>query len=79
MIVYGYRKDPCGIRGRIVSPEFEDIDSAEEFIIRDDSPFLDTGYPGITLLDEHHAMVVYYIEDPAVPNARGIEGNIIEF
>jgi hypothetical protein len=58
---------------------FEDIDSAEEFIIRDDSPFPDTGYPGITLLDDHHVMVVYYIEDPAFPTARGIEGNIIEF
>jgi len=79
MIVYGYRKEPCGVRGRIVSPEFEDLDTAEEFVIRDDSPFPDTGYPGITLLDEHHAMAVYYIEDPAVPAARGIEGNIIEF
>ena len=70
---------PYGIRGRIVAPEFDDLDCSEEFIIRDDSPFMDTGYPGITLLDDHHAMVVYYIEDPAFPNARGIEGNIIEF
>ncbi|MBR2345623.1 MAG: exo-alpha-sialidase [Lentisphaeria bacterium] len=78
MIVYGYRKEPFGIRGRIVSPEFEDLDTTEEFIIRDDSPEIDTGYPWLTVLDNKRLLVVYYIKTGAVRCAGGIEGNIIE-
>ena len=78
MIVYGYRKAPFGVRGRIVSPEFEDLDTAEEFIIRDDSPEVDTGYPWLTMLDARRLLAVYYIRTGAVRCAGGIEGSIIE-
>lgn len=78
LVVYGFRKPPFGVRGRIVSPEFEDVDTAEEFIIRDDAPTLDVGYPWIVLLDARRVLVVYYIGDPTQPCAGGIEGNIIE-
>ncbi len=74
-LVYGYRHDPMGVRARIVSSP-DEIEDAEEIVIRDDSPSRDTGYPSATLLPDGRILVAYYIAD--THGIRGIEGTILK-
>jgi len=77
LLTYGYRHPPFGIRARILNPECTDFDTAPEFILRDDANNGDTGYPWSIVLDDNHALVVYYINnDPS--DVRHIEGTIIK-
>ena len=79
LLVYGYRKPPFGVRGRVLSPEIDDLDEAEEFIIRDDSPVIDVGYPWIAPLGGNRFFIIYYLSRSDVPGAGGIEGSIVQF
>ena len=75
LLVYGYRRDPIGIRARILEPECNDIKQAQEFIIRDDGGSWDVGYPWSILLDNGSVLVVYYfnIDD----GTRFIAGSVL--
>ncbi len=73
-LVYGYRHKPMGVRARIVS-SLDELATAPEIIIRDDSPSRDTGYPSATLLSDGRILVAYYIADNK--GIRGIEGTIL--
>ena len=73
-LVYGYRHEPMGVRARVVS-SLDELASAPEIIIRDDSPSRDTGYPAATLLSDGRILVAYYIADKQ--GIRGIEGTIL--
>ncbi len=64
LLTYGYRRKPYGIRGRICNGELTNISEAEEFILRDDGPNLDLGYPHAIQLDDGEILVSYYISDP---------------
>lgn len=75
LLVYGYRHEPMGVRARIVEPG-QDIAAAEEFVIRDDSPSRDTGYPSATILPGGQILIAYYISDER--GLRGIEGTLVE-
>lgn len=57
---YGYRKFPFGIRGRIIDPECENIETSEEFIIRHDGLCGDIGYPWTCQLEDESIYCVYY-------------------
>lgn len=74
-LVYGYRHEPMGTRARIIAPG-QDFADAEEFIIRDDSPSRDTGYPSATLLPGGQILIAYYIPDER--GIRGIEATLVE-
>ncbi|MBO6505646.1 MAG: exo-alpha-sialidase [Kordiimonadaceae bacterium] len=71
---YGYRHEPMGVRARVAS-SLEELNSAPEIIIRDNSPSRDTGYPSATLLSDGRILVAYYIADNQ--GIRGIEGTIL--
>lgn len=75
-LAYGYRHDPMGVRARLVS-SLDELASAPEIIVRDDSPSKDTGYPSSTLLSDGRILVAYYIADKK--GIRGIEGTILKF
>jgi len=65
LLVYGYRKPPFGIRGRLLDPDLKDPGSAEEIVIRDDGPGGDIGYPWAALLPDDRVAVAYYFCDQA--------------
>ncbi|HID10627.1 MAG TPA: exo-alpha-sialidase [Candidatus Latescibacteria bacterium] len=48
-IAYGYRKEPYGVRARIWDPEQEEVDEAEELVLRDDGVSPDLGYPSASV------------------------------
>lgn len=75
-LAYGYRHDPMGVRAKLVS-SLDELASAPEIIVRDDSPSKDTGYPSSTLLSDGRILVAYYIADKK--GIRGIEGTILKF
>ena len=76
LISYGYRKKPFGIRGKICGPELEDLETAEEFILCDDAPNGDLGYPHAVQLKDNRILVSYYISGN--DGIRKIEGMFIE-
>ena len=66
-LAYGYRKEPYGIRARVLDPDCANIRETEEFIIRDDGGSPDLGYPWCVTLPDGRILVVYYLnkkEDP---------------
>ncbi len=75
-LVYGYRHQPMGVRARIAST-FDELESTEEIIIRDDSPSADTGYPSACIMEDGRILVAYYIADDR--GVRGIEGTIVSY
>lgn len=64
LLSYGYRKPPYGIRARICNGELTNIHECEEYVIRDDAPNGDLGYPHAIQLDDGEILMVYYISDP---------------
>lgn len=49
LLCYGYRREPFGVRARLLSPECEDIGTAPELVLRDDGVQGDLGYPDMTV------------------------------
>lgn len=76
LLVYGYRHEPFGIRARLLDPECTNIDTAPEFVIRDDGLGKDLGYPWGCVLPDGRVLVTYYFytED----GIRHIAGSIVE-
>ena len=61
LLVYGYRHKPFGVRARILDAECTKLTSAPEIVLRDDGGNGDLGYPWATMLSEHRALAVYYL------------------
>ena len=76
-MVYGYRKPPYGIRCRVLDPECERPEDAEEVVLRDDGGTRDLGYPHSTLMPDGRVLVVYYFNDRE-DGQRYIAGSIVE-
>lgn len=79
LLVYGYRHEPYGIRARVLNPECTDWAEAEETVIRDDSVSPDCGYPWAVVLDDHRALIVYYLAGSDPVQTRYIGGTVVEF
>lgn len=79
LLVYGYRQAPYGVRARLLNSECTDWATAPEIVLRDDSLSPDCGYPWPVLLDDHHALVTYYITGDDPIQTRYIAGTIVEF
>ncbi|WP_448203057.1 sialidase family protein [Azospirillum sp. sgz302134] len=75
LVVYGYRHKPYGIRARVWDPYKQTLDEAPEFIIRDDAPSPDLGYPWATVLADGRVAVCYYICDGT--GIRHIEATLL--
>jgi len=76
LLICGYRHEPFGIRCRVLDGECSDLDTAEEFIIRDDGLGFDLGYPWATVLPDGKVLAVYYIYGEDGP--RHIAGSVLE-
>lgn len=76
LLTYGYRHAPIGIRARLLAPDASDFATAPEYILRDDGGSWDVGYPWSVLLDDRHALVVYYFNTGDGP--RHIAGTVVE-
>lgn len=74
---YGYRHEPYGIRARILDPECNNIEDAEEIILRDDGFCHDIGYPWSTLLPDGKLCVAYYFST-AEDTTRHIACTVLE-
>ena len=55
----------------------DDIETAEEFVIRDDGGWWDVGYPCVTQLSSDRYLVVYYMDKPEYKGAASIEASIL--
>ena len=85
LLTYGYRREPWGVRARIVKPDFSDVDSAEEIEVysvskdraaRVESPN-DLGYPSAVELSGGRALITYYCYD-LNDRTSCIKGTIID-
>ena len=63
ILAYGYRRDPMGLRARLLDPECTQIDEAEELVVRDDGGTRDLGYPQLALMTDGKAFMAYYFND----------------
>ena len=63
LLAYGYRREPFGIRARLLDSECRRIDEAEEFVLREDGGRSDLGYPLGCLLPDGNALITYYFND----------------
>ena len=75
-LAYGYRRDPLGVRCRVLDPECTNVDAAEELVLRDNGASGDLGYPNAVQLDDHTVLVVYYIH--AADQVRHIAASVVE-
>lgn len=75
LLIYGYRHPPYGIRARLLDAECSDLDTAPEYVIRDDGPGTDLGYPWGCALPGGDALALYYTygED----GVRHIAGSVL--
>lgn len=75
-LVYGRREGSFGVRARLWDPRSGGPERVEEFVVRDDAPSPDVGYPWATLTPSGRILVVYYIGDAR--GVRRIEGSLID-
>jgi len=78
LLVYGYRIEPFGVRGRICNEELTDIPDAEEFVIRDDGGHGDCGYPWIAPMGDDKYIIAYYLNRPDCDGIGGIFATLAE-
>ena len=70
-LCYGYRREPFGVRARLVKADFSDVDTAEELVIygltqnrvRNFPVPGDLGYPSAAELEDGRVLVTYYCYD----------------
>ncbi len=75
-IIYGYRRQPFGIRLRVMKSNGRDLDDAKEIILRDDGRGPDIGYPWMIELADGRLLAAYYwISDHG---QRRIEATLID-
>jgi hypothetical protein len=77
LLSYGYRREPYGVRCRLIDPECRRIGEAEELVLRADGGHWDLGYPDAALLPDGRALVVYYFCDRP-DGQRYIAGSVVE-
>ena len=74
LLVNGYRREPYGIRCRILGPECDNISEAEEFVLREDGGAADLGYPHAALMPDGRILVLYYFN---TGGQRYVAGTIV--
>jgi len=76
LLVYGYRKEPFGIRAKILNAECTDIETAPEYVLRDDGGTGDIGYPWATMMPNGNVLVAYYLN--IKDGTRHIAGSVLQ-
>ena len=77
LLSYGYRREPLGVRCRLVEPEMRAPAEAEELVLRDDGGCGDLGYPHAALLPDGRAIVAYYFNSGGV-GQRYVAASVVE-
>ena len=60
LCVYGYRREPYGVRAAFSDDEGETWDVENEVVLRDDGLHRDLGYPASIRLEDGRVLTVYY-------------------
>lgn len=60
LLTYGYRREPWGVRARVVKADLSDMNEAEEIVIYDGGKDADLGYPSGLELENGSLLVTYY-------------------
>jgi len=76
LLTYGYRREPYGIRARLLNSECDNISEADEVVLRDDGSGTDLGYPQSTILSDGTALVTYYYQTKECPTCF-IAGTVV--
>lgn len=74
-LAYGYRKEPFGVRARMLNPECTNITGSPEVILRNDGGTSDLGYPWSALLPNRQILTTYYFNQGDGP--RHIAGTVV--
>jgi hypothetical protein len=76
VLAYGYRREPYGVRARLLEPDVSNLDSAPEVVVREDGDDRDLGYPTLVAREDGTVLVAYYIhrED----GVRHIAGTVLD-
>ena len=74
-LIYGYRKEPFGIRAKVLNAECTDIETAPEFVIRNDGGGGDLGYPWAVQLPDGNILTAYYFN--IAEGNRHIAGSLL--
>lgn len=74
-LIYGHRREPFGIRMKLLEPECTDYDAAEELVLRTDGGNHDIGYPWVTMLSDGNILCAYYMNHE--DGVRHIAGSIV--
>lgn len=75
-LIYGHRREPFGIRMRVLSPECDDLETTEEIVLRDDGGNGDLGYPWVALMPDGKILCAYYMNHD--DGVRYIAGSLVE-
>jgi len=74
-LIYGHRREPFGVRMKLLEPECTDVETAEELVLRTDGCNYDLGYPWVTPLADGNILCAYYINHD--DGTRYIAGSIV--
>ena len=74
-LIYGHRREPFGVRMKLLEPECTDVEAAEELVLRTDGCNYDLGYPWVTPLADGNILCAYYINHD--DGTRYIAGSIV--
>jgi hypothetical protein len=77
LMSYGYRFRPFGIRAVLLNPECDNLDTAEEVVLREDGHGSDIGYTSAVQLEDGRVLVMYYYSVPGERH-RYIAGTVCE-
>lgn len=62
-LTYGYRREPHGVRAKILKDDLSDLDEAPEIVVYDGGNDVDIGYPSGLELKNGNLLVTYYCID----------------
>lgn len=77
LLACGYRREPMGVRARLLNERGDDFNTAPELVVRDDACTKDAGYPCMTQLRNGNILLAYYIGLADAPAVRFIGASVL--
>lgn len=74
-LIYGYRREPFGVRAKLLNSDCTNISEAPELVIRNDGGNTDLGYPWSVQLRDGRILTAYYFNQ--ANGTRYIAGSVI--
>jgi hypothetical protein len=76
VLAYGYRREPFGVRARILGPDLSGVEGDEELVLRDEGVGGDLGYPTIAAREDGTVLIEYYFHDEEL--VRHIAATVVD-